>query len=409
MKIISGDEFGILKLISTKSKSVQDTFGVLNAEHEVLSVIKSPLTTSMEDLHLFVTELKANYVLDWNTKEIKSIYQNESSSFTSSILKHNANKNILISSNKDNTITTQIINDEYNYESTSTKPILENPNPNLHIRLNRICDSSFPNSDCIYGLFENTPLAIYNIEKNKIEFRGKNVPNDELNLRIPMYDTYAVESVSNPRNVYVSTAYGDIRLYDKKASPRPVQNIKVSKNKINKIIPARDENCLIMCDVTGYCAMLDVRKKMVPVKNFRGNTGSVRDIVNIQERDTLIAGGLDRYVRWYDYKSGNNETCFAKNRITSLCVVDIEEVKEDNDDDDDDEGEEIDDSEFDEEEENEEGEEEGEDEEGNEEEENEEEGDEEEDNEDEEIEEEEEEEKPKKVKSKKESNKKRKP
>ena len=47
MKIISGDEFGILKLISTKNKSVQDTFGVLNAEHEVLSIIKSPLTTSM--------------------------------------------------------------------------------------------------------------------------------------------------------------------------------------------------------------------------------------------------------------------------------------------------------------------------------------------------------------------------
>ena len=351
MKIISGDEFGILKLISTKNKSVQDTFGVLNAEHEVLSIIKSPLTTSMEDLHLIVTELKANYVLDWTTKEVRSIYQNESSTFTSSILKHNANKNILISSNKDNTITTQVINDEYQFESTSTRPILDNVNPNLHIRLNRICDSSFPNSDCIYGLFENTPLAIFNIEKNKVEFRGKNLPNDELNLRIPMYDTYAVESVSNPRNVYVSTAYGDIRLYDKKASPRPVINIKVGKNKINKIIPARDENCLIMCDVTGYCAMLDVRKKMVPVKNFRGNTGSVRDIVNIQERDTLIAGGLDRYVRWYDYKSGNDESCFVKNRVTSLCVVNVEEVKEDNEDDDEeDEGEEIDDSEFDDEE-----------------------------------------------------------
>ena len=392
MKIISGDEFGILKLISTKNKSVQDTFGVLNAEHEVLSIIKSPLTTSMEDLHLIVTELKANYVLDWTTKEVRSIYQNESSTFTSSILKHNANKNILISSNKDNTITTQVINDEYQFESTSTRPILDNVNPNLHIRLNRICDSSFPNSDCIYGLFENTPLAIFNIEKNKVEFRGKNLPNDELNLRIPMYDTYAVESVSNPRNVYVSTAYGDIRLYDKKASPRPVINIKVGKNKINKIIPARDENCLIMCDVTGYCAMLDVRKKMVPVKNFRGNTGSVRDIVNIQERDTLIAGGLDRYVRWYDYKSGNDESCFVKNRVTSLCVVNVEEVKEDNEDDDEeDEGEEIDDSEFD-------------DEEG---EEIEDENEEEDDNEEEEEEEdEEEEEKPKKGKSS--SNKKRK-
>ena len=141
------------KEFDPKNGSVQDTFGVLNAEHEVLSIIKSPLTTSMEDLHLIVTELKANYVLDWTTKEVRSIYQNESSTFTSSILKHNANKNILISSNKDNTITTQVINDEYQFESTSTRPILNNVNPNLHIRLNRICDSSFPNSDCIYGLF----------------------------------------------------------------------------------------------------------------------------------------------------------------------------------------------------------------------------------------------------------------
>ena len=36
-------------------------------------------------------------------------------------------------------------------------------------------------------------------QNQKIEFKGKNLPNDELNLTIPMHDTDVVEVKNNPR------------------------------------------------------------------------------------------------------------------------------------------------------------------------------------------------------------------
>ena len=93
---------------------------------------------------------------------------------------------------------------------------------------------------------------LYNIEQQKIEFKGKNLPHDELGLRIPIHDTDIVEIKNNPRLNYVSTAYGEIRLYDKKASPKPSLNKSVTKSKINKIDITEDNNYLFIGDNQGY-------------------------------------------------------------------------------------------------------------------------------------------------------------
>ena len=361
MKIIVGDELGFLKLVNTKTKAIQDSFGVMDVNHKILNVIKSPKTTSMADLHLIVTESKAQYVLDWSTKDVKALYEMDKAEtnnyFTSSILKTYNDNNLLLSCDTKAIITSHNINSDYTFSNKQTFSV--NPNPNQLFSSNaiKIMNSSYNNPDNIYVLYQNNPFVMYNATTQKIEFKAKNVPNDELNLRVPMFDTWAEESKINPRNVYISTGYGDIRVYDKKASPKPVMNVNVNKNKINKIVLAKDENCLIMCDSKGYCSMLDIRKKFVPVKNFRGNSGSVQDIEDVKELNTVVVGGYDRYVRWYDYKSGNDEKCFMKNQISSLCVVDIEQKEKDegNDEDEGDEDEdEIDDDELEEENESEE-------------------------------------------------------
>ena len=313
MKIIVGDELGFLKLVNTKTKAIQDSFGVMDVNHKILNVIKSPKTTSMADLHLIVTESKAQYVLDWSTKDVKALYEMDKAEtnnyFTSSILKTYNDNNLLLSCDTKAIITSHNINSDYTFSNKQTFSV--NPNPNQLFSSNaiKIMNSSYNNPDNIYVLYQNNPFVMYNATTQKIEFKAKNVPNDELNLRVPMFDTWAEESKINPRNVYISTGYGDIRVYDKKASPKPVMNVNVTKNKINKIVLAKDENCLIMCDSKGYCSMLDIRKKFVPVKNFRGNSGSVQDIEDVKELNTVVVGGYDRYVRWYDYKSGNDEKC----------------------------------------------------------------------------------------------------
>ena len=64
--------------------------------------------------------------------------------------------------------------------------------------------------------------------------------------------------------------------------------------------------------------MLDIRKSFNPCKNFKGNAGSIRDIIAVEDKDIAIIGGFDRYVKWYDYKHGNDDKVFVKHKMNSL-------------------------------------------------------------------------------------------
>jgi hypothetical protein len=367
MKIISGDEFGLIKLISTKEKKVIDQYGSLDSSKSIINIFsnftikendndENSEYSELENLNLFVSSLHENYVLNWETKRKISSYNNENAdtNFISSTIKFpsNDNKNtILINGTSDNKLNVVSFNDENKFINSSCYIPLDNPNMKPKIILKGTSNSIY-NKDCIYALYKNSPLVLYNIQEKKIEFKGKNLPNDELNLSIPIYDTDIIEVKNNPRLNYVSTAYGEIRLYDKKASPRPSLNKKVTNSKINKLDITEDGNYLFIGDSLGYCAMLDIRKRFSPCRTFKGNTGSIQTLVNIEQNNNIIVGGFDRFVKWYDYKNGDDGKVFVKNKVNSAILVGLEKNK--NEEFEDEEEGEIDDSELLEEEEEEE-------------------------------------------------------
>ena len=367
MKIISGDEFGLIKLISTKEKKVIDQYGSLDSSKSIINIFsnftikendndENSEYSELENLNLFVSSLHENYVLNWETKRKISSYNNENAdiNFISSTIKFpsNDNKNtILINGTSDNKLNVVSFNDENKFINSSCYIPLDNPNMKPKIILKGTSNSIY-NKDCIYALYKNSPLVLYNIQEKKIEFKGKNLPNDELNLSIPIYDTDIIEVKNNPRLNYVSTAYGEIRLYDKKASPRPSLNKKVTNSKINKLDITEDGNYLFIGDNLGYCAMLDIRKSFSPCRTFKGNTGSIQTLVNIEQNNNIIVGGFDRFVKWYDYKNGDDGKVFVKNKVNSAILVGLEKNK--NEEFEDEEEGEIDDSELLEEEEEEE-------------------------------------------------------
>ena len=359
MKIISGDEFGLIKLISTKEKKVIDQYGSLDSSKSIINIFsnftikendndENSEYSELENLNLFVSSLHENYVLNWETKRKISSYNNENAdiNFISSTIKFpsNDNKNtILINGTSDNKLNVVSFNDENKFINSSSYMPLDNPNIKPKIILKGTSNSIY-NKDCIYALYKNSPLVLYNIQEKKIEFKGKNLPNDELNLSIPIYDTDIIEVKNNPRLNYVSTAYGEIRLYDKKASPRPSLNKKVTNSKINKLDITEDGNYLFIGDSLGYCAMLDIRKSFSPCRTFKGNTGSIQTLVNIEQNNNIIVGGFDRFVKWYDYKNGDDGKVFVKNKVNSAILVGLEKNK--NEEFEDEEEGEIDDSEL---------------------------------------------------------------
>ena len=328
MKIITGDEFGILRLINTKTKNVIDKYGKIKFDNEIINIIKNE-NTNYDNLQLFITNKKENFLLDWYSKKILSIYKNNNDNiFTSSIYKNNNNINNIFCSN----LSGSILNIQYSQETNEILSNQElkifdiNENPYLKIKLNKIVNSL--NENNFYLLYQNKTLLSYDLIKNKIDFTAKNLPNDELSLKIPIYDSDLYEIQNNPRLFYVSTGYGEIRMYDKKASSKPILNSKIFKNKINKITLCKNNNYLIVGDTKGNCHMLDIRKNFNICKNFKGNNGSIRIVLNCQEYNSAVIGGFDRYIKWYDYENNINEQKKIKNRLTSGIIVDIEEKME---------------------------------------------------------------------------------
>ena len=352
MKIITGDEFGLIKLILTQSKQVLGIYGSLDTSKSIVNIFSNNKIKSLndsnknseqeefeekeenesediEDLILYVSSLHENYILNWDTKKIKSSYENENPdiSFISSTIKfpsfNNSNNTIFINGTSDDKLNIVSFNEYNEFVNSSILWPWDNSNKYQKIKLRGISNSLY-NKDSVYCLYQNTPLVLYNIQEEKVEYKAKNLPNDELSLRVPIHDTDIVEFKNNPRLNYVSTAYGEIRLYDKKASPRPSLNKKITKSKINKIDITDDNNYLFIGDNSGYCAMLDIRKNFSPCKTFKGNTGAIKTLFNIEQNNNLIVAGLDRYVKWFDYNTGDSDKIFVKNRVNSAILVGFE-------------------------------------------------------------------------------------
>ena len=350
MKIITGDEFGIIKLISTQSKTVIDQYGSLDSSNSIINIFSNNKieqinyseeneeeeSETKDSLNLYVSSLNENYILNWDSKNIISSYKNENLDITyiSSTIKfpYEKNKNtVFINGLSDSRVNIVSFNEELKFNNSSIYSPLDTSNKNLKIKLRGVANSIY-NTDSVYLLYQNNPFILYNINEQKIEFKGKNLPNDELNLRIPMHDMDIVEVKNNPRLNYISTAFGEIRLYDKKASPRPSLNKKITNTKINKIDITDDSNYLFIGDNSGYCAMLDIRKSFSACKTFKGNTGAIQTLVNIEQNNKLIVAGFDRYVKVYDYKNGEEEKIFVKNKVNSAILVGLEKNKEFKDD-----------------------------------------------------------------------------
>ena len=343
MKIITGDEFGLIKLISTQSKTVIDQYGTLDSSKSIINIFSNNKieqinnseendeeeeSETKESLNLYISCINENYILNWDSKSILSSYKNENDNvkYISSTIKFPYEKNnntVFINGLSDSKINIVSFNEHLKFNNSSIYSPLDTSNKNLKIKLGGIANSIY-NTDSVYLLYKNNPFLLYNINEQKIEFKGKNLPNDELNLRIPMHDMDIVEVKNNPRLNYISTAYGEIRLYDKKASPRPSLNKKITNSKINKIDITDDGNYLFIGDNSGYCAMLDIRKSFSPCKTFKGNSGSIQTLVNIEQNNNLIVAGFDRYVKVYDYKNGGEEKIFVKNKINSALLVGLE-------------------------------------------------------------------------------------
>jgi hypothetical protein len=76
---------------------------------------------------------------------------------------------------------------------------------------------------------------LFDIEKDKCIWKGKNVPNDISDLEVPLYDTDGHFLHGSDKEFIVTNGFGKVRLYDITQKSRPVLDEQVSEEIIHKI------------------------------------------------------------------------------------------------------------------------------------------------------------------------------
>lgn len=179
------------------------------------------------------------------------------------------------------------------------------------------------------------------------KWMAKNLPNDELDLKIPIWDT-SLEYLSrlNPYSLVTCTAYCDVREYDTRCPRKPVTNVKLFGNEsgkdryqlrelyLSKIMQSQlNENHVYTITQEGHPILLDRRQNYKILRKMPGAKGSVRDAVTRlvpgidgdQSQEVVITCGCDRFVRIYDPMARFQHFSeighiYLKQRLNSLLV-----------------------------------------------------------------------------------------
>lgn len=203
-----------------------------------------------------------------------------------------------------------------------------------------MCGVFFPARTVAYGGKENE-TQVYSLETGQVTWTAKNVGNNFLDLRMPVWVTdLAYLPDEDQRKIAICTAYGEVRLYDIRAQRRPVVDSRVTEVSDQvRLEDGRRLTCIsIAPDNPTWCvvgdAMGGVRKVDLRTGNVFGKfkyiTGSVRAVSLHDSQPFMATASLDRYMRVYDCRSmGVASSVYTKQRLTSLlfCAETIRETK----------------------------------------------------------------------------------
>ena len=187
--------------------------------------------------------------------------------------------------------------------------------------------ASLPKSNLLYALSEETTVQIWDVNGQNSEaknplWKAKNVPNDELDLTVPIYDTsmttFKDKSGIEGRVLAVCTAFGQVRLYDIRSSLKPQLDCQILKNSqehlTHVVASEKNENQMYVVTREGHPILCDRRFNCRVVRKMPGARGSVRDAKVIShgtDAEYVLTAGCDRYLRLFDAAQDQQKDCLC--------------------------------------------------------------------------------------------------
>lgn len=303
--VFVGAETGLLKGINAITKSWENinTIDAVNKSNE----IKSMCWKNEEEKELFVG-MKKGKILVYDT--VDSVVSNELNLPIDAVKSNLASLKVQgarLISGVDNGVV-QIWGSEGNCIDDITT------GGNLHCMAQR--------EDLLATGGKETELKIWDLQNtNTPIFKAKNVKNDWLNLRVPVWVT-GIEFIPSSDRVVTCTGHHQIRLYDPKSSKRrPVLDMEFDEYPVTAISLRRtNENQVVVGNTQGKMALVDLRKGEM-IHHFRGFAGGIRDIQCHPDLPIVATCGMDRYLCLHDINSKKLlHKYYLKSRLNCLLI-----------------------------------------------------------------------------------------
>lgn len=169
-------------------------------------------------------------------------------------------------------------------------------------------------------------LKVYDLETEKRLFKSKNLPNDHLQLEVPVWDTDV--SFIDVNRLVTCSRYGYLRMYDRRSQRRPIVECATGKAGASAVgapltycCLATHGNVLYVGAATGIVQAYDYRKPRSPVHTYKGFTGSLSTVGIDETGRYLYTSCLDRFVRVHDAESAHLQyQCYVKSKATRILL-----------------------------------------------------------------------------------------
>jgi ribosome biogenesis protein NSA1 len=170
---------------------------------------------------------------------------------------------------------------------------------------------------------KEVPLKLWDLNKpGEAVFAAKNVKNDWLNLRVPVWVT-KIQFLSDGRRVVTGTGHNQIRVYDSKVQKRPVIDFDFLKHPLTglSVCPQRDDQVMV-ANTFGDLGLVDLRKKKT-VQLYKGFSGGITDIACHASAPVVVSCSIDRHVRVHDINTkALVDNFYVKSRLNCLLLSD---------------------------------------------------------------------------------------
>ncbi|EAN80153.1 uncharacterized protein TEOVI_000908300 [Trypanosoma equiperdum] len=180
-----------------------------------------------------------------------------------------------------------------------------------------------------YGMWsmggKGNDMCVYDLNSQDVGtpvFRAQNVRDHVLDVPYPVYVTGTC--VINPFVFCTTTAYHQVRFYDRRSSERPIQEFEISREIERRPTTLLQWNCnkFLIGEASGDVHLYDTRRGFASRAKLRGGVGSVRSMAKHPSGHQILAvAGLDRKARLYHVPTGKLlMTMYTKQRTTSVLL-----------------------------------------------------------------------------------------